>query len=119
MKLNIYPKYVEDASKGTGLSKFLRVVGVIHVVLFTLIGATICAPFIVQLVSQLGIMSSDAASGASLLLGLVVGVFAGVWSGIPYFIISDVLDDLNAIRLHSIAYIAFESDDVQFGKIKV
>ena len=65
------PKYMEQAAKSGWIVKFLRLVGVLQVSGSIILGATVGGPFIALWLSQMGIMSQEAAGASAILLALL------------------------------------------------
>ena len=116
MNMLIYPKHMEETLKSGWIVKFLRVVGVLQVIGFIVLGVTLGGPYISLILSQAGIMSPDTAGIPALLIGLAAGIIAGLWSSLALFALAQAIDDLHALRIQTSAYVAFESDNVRLGK---
>ena len=111
MKAYMYPRYQKEAAKPGWIVKLLYFLGLLQVVGCAILGATVGGPIISLLLSALGVRSQTAVSGSSGLLGLIVGIIVGVLSGLVYFALSQVIDDLHALRVQSAAYVAVTVDD--------
>ena len=116
MNMNIYPKYIEDAARSGWIVKCLTCIGVLQIAGCAILGVLFGGPFLALWLSQIGIMSQEAASASATFIGLGVGIIVGIWSSLAVFALAQVIDDLHALRLHTAAYVAFESDDVHLGK---
>lgn len=116
MKMYIYPKYMEEAAKTGWIVRMLKALGVIQVLAYILIGATVGGPVIANALTQAGVMSREAASASATLIGLSVGILAGLVSSLAFFAAAQALDDLHALRVQTEAYVAFETDEIKMGR---
>ena len=116
MKFYLFPKYMEEATKSGWIVRMLKALGVIQVVGYILLGATVGGPVIANALFQAGIMSRNAASASATLIGLAVGILAGLVSSLVFFAAAQALDDLHALRIQTEAYVAFETDEIKMGR---
>lgn len=114
MNMYIYPKYLEQASKPHWTVKLLRAFGVIQIAAATLLGLAFARPIAVQL--NLGYAWSNDAVPLLQLLGGLLGLAAGIVSSVGTWALALVIDDLHAMRMHSQAWVAFETENPRFGK---
>ena len=94
----------------------LKALGVLQVLAYILLGATVGGPVIANALVQARIMSQDAASASAMLLGLAVGILAGLVSSLVFFAAAQALDDLHALRIQTEAFVAFETDEIKMGR---
>lgn len=116
MKFYLFPKYMEEAAKSGWIVKMLKTLGVLQVLGYILLGATVGGPVIANALTQAGIMSRNAASASATLIGLAVGILAGLVSSLVFFAAAQALDDLHALRVQTEAYVAFETDEIKMGR---
>lgn len=116
MNMLIYPKHMEETLKSGWIVKFLRGVGVLQVIGCIVLGVLVGGPYVAVMLTQTGVMSSEAAGIPALLIGAAVGIIAGLWTSLAFFALAQVIDDLHAMRIQTGAYVAIESDDVRLGK---
>lgn len=116
MKFYLFPKYMEEAAKSGWIVKMLKALGVIQVISYILLGATVGGPVIANVLVQAGILSHEAANASATLIGLAVGILAGLISSLVFFAAAQVLDDLHALRVQTEAYVAFETDEIKMGR---
>lgn len=116
MKFYLFPKYMEEAAKPGWIVRMLRALGVIQVITYIIVGATVGGPAIANALVQARVMSQEAAGASALLLGLAVGIFAGLVSSLVFFAAAQALDDLHALRVQTEAYVAFETDEIKMGR---
>ena len=115
MNLYIYPRNHEEAVKSGWIVKFLYFLGVMQVVLGVILGVALGGPFIATWLVTMDIMTESAASIAAVFLGVAVGLLAGLFSGLVFFALSQVIDDLHAIRVHTAGYVAVDADSIRPG----
>lgn len=116
MKFYLFPKYMEEAAKPGWIVRMLKALGVIQVLAYILIGATIGGPVIANALTQAGVMSREAANASATLIGIAVGIFAGLISSLVFFAAAQALDDLHALRVQTEAYVAFETNEIKMGR---
>ena len=110
MNYIIYPKNMERTLRSGWIVRFLKCIGVIQVLLFTLTGLFIGGPYAKILLVSGGYMVSTSAEASGMLIGLAVGIVVGLVSSLTVFALAQVVDDLQAIRIQTGAYIAIQSD---------
>lgn len=116
MKFYLFPKYMEEAAKSGWIVRFLKIVGVVQAVLCAAAGVFLGGPYASALIFSAGLMDRQAASASGSLLGLAVGIVVGLWTSLPVFALAQVIDDLHALRIHTAAYVAFETDEPRLGR---
>lgn len=114
MKMYIYPKYLEKASKHHWTVRLLYAFGVIQIVGCTLLGWLFSGSIAQTLYS--GGVDAGAVAGLVNVLGLLVGLMAGIISSVGTWILALVVDDIHALRIHSGAYVAYETDSIRMGE---
>lgn len=116
MNLYIYPRNYEEAVKSGWIVRFLHFLGVVQVILGVILGVAVGGPFFATWLVTMDIMTENSASIAALFLGVAVGIFAGLFSGLVFFALSQVIDDLHAIRVHTAGYISVDADSIRPGE---
>ena len=116
MKFYLFPKYMEEAAKSGWIVRTLKALGVLQVIGYILLGATVGGPVLANVLAQAGIMSRQAANASATLIGLAVGILAGLVSSLIFFAAAQALDDLHALRVQTEAYVAFETDEIKMGR---
>ncbi len=114
MNMYIYPKHLEDASKPHWTVKLLRTFGVMQIIGFTAFGFIFASPIAQSILNARTLHSIP--DGLVLLLGALIGLMAGIIFSASTFAIAMVVDDLHAMRQHSEAWVAFETDNPHLGK---
>ena len=113
--MNIIPKYQQQAQKSGWIVKFFFILGLLQVIICIVLGVTVAPPFISELMFQMGFYTPDLRA-SSILIGLAVGIIVGLFSGLVFFALSQVIDDLHAIRVQTSGYVSTESDGFIQGK---
>ena len=116
MNLNIYPKFIEKTLKPNWIIKTLNATGAVNVVLCVVGALLFASPFVTAWLNTLSWMYPEYSQILGIILSGVLGYFVGMMIGLPYFAIAMALDDLHAVRVHTSAFVAFESDDVKIGR---
>ena len=111
MNLYIYPKDQKAAAKPTWIVVFLYLIGLLHVVGCIIVGALFGGQIIAAWLVQNGLMARDTASVSATIIGIVAGVIVGLFSGLLFFALSQVIDDIHAIRIQTAGYTAVDTDD--------
>ena len=107
MKMYIYTKNEDAASKPGWIVKVLYLLGLMQVLVCAILGAIFARPFIAVWLTRFD-LSESAANSASLLIGVGAGVAVGVLSGLVYFALSQALEDLHALRVLVSSYVAID-----------
>ena len=116
MKFYLFPKYMEEAAKSGWIVRTLKALGVLQLLGYILLGATVGGPVIANILAQAGIMSRQAANASATLIGLALGILVGLVSSLVFFAAAQALDDLHALRVQTEAYVAFETDEIKMGR---
>lgn len=116
MNLYIYPKNQAEAAKASWVVKLLYLLGLLQVLACAILGALVGGPFIAVTLTQLGIMDRSAASASALFIGLAAGIIVGLITGLLFFALSQLLEDVHAIRVQTAGYLAGDADSLRPGR---